>query len=276
MIKIVKSIMLFAATMMIAVRSHAVVTLGDDLAAHYTFTGNFNDSSSSANNLDTRSSGSVLDVDRFGNINSSLRLGTTADYAQSSKNIGISGNGSHSVSVWIKSNYANNRWNTATILKYGDESQVAGVNALKIEYTSSGRLQMWGQYADWNAPNLFDTFKDWTQIVYTYNTDLFNSAFYINGNIVSSAVSGLYQSTLFNIVNTPLIIGKYGPGDGGYEDYGSGLPNGLVDDVRIYNRALSGSEVQQLFAIESVPEPSALSLLAVGLCGFAILRRRRS
>ena len=132
---------IFAATMILAAKSYSIVTLSDDLVAHYTFSGNFNDSSSSSNNLDMRSTGTVLDVDRFGNTNSALRLGTTTDYAQSSKNIGISGNGSHSVSVWIKSNYASNRWNTGTIVKYGDESQIAEVNALKIEYTASGRLK---------------------------------------------------------------------------------------------------------------------------------------
>jgi hypothetical protein len=48
------------------------------------------------------------------------------------------------------------------------------------------------------------------------------------------------------------------------------------DDMRIYDRALSSTEVSNLYATESVPEPSALSLLAVGLGGLAMMRRRRS
>jgi hypothetical protein len=48
------------------------------------------------------------------------------------------------------------------------------------------------------------------------------------------------------------------------------------DDMRIYNRALSSAEVTTLYATESVPEPSALSFLATGLSGLAMLRRRRS
>ena len=259
----------------ICVNGWSTLTITDGLVAHYTFSGNLNDSSQSTNNLTVTSTGTSLGADRFGNSNNALRLGSTVDFAQSDKNISISGNGSHSVSVWIKSDYATNRWNTGTILKFGDESQIAGVNALKIELTASGRLTMWGQYADWNAQNLSDTFKSWTQIVYTYNGDLFSSAFYINGNGVPSSVSGLYQATTFNIVNTPLVIGKFGLGDGGYEDYGSGLPNGLVDELRVYNRALSSSEIQQIYTLESVPEPSALSLLAVGL-GVVLRRRRRT
>ena len=48
------------------------------------------------------------------------------------------------------------------------------------------------------------------------------------------------------------------------------------DDMRIYDRALTSAEVTQIYATESVPEPSALSLLAIGLSGLAMLRRRRS
>jgi len=48
------------------------------------------------------------------------------------------------------------------------------------------------------------------------------------------------------------------------------------DDMRIYDRTLSSAEVTQIYALESVPEPSALSLFAVGLGGLAMLRRRRS
>ena len=45
--------------------------------------------------------------------------------------------------------------------------------------------------------------------------------------------------------------------------------NGVIDDVRIYNRALSGSEVSELYAI---PEPATLALLALG---GLILRKKR-
>jgi len=47
------------------------------------------------------------------------------------------------------------------------------------------------------------------------------------------------------------------------------------DDMRIYDRALSSLEVAQIYATESVPEPSAFSLLAVGLGSCAIVRRCR-
>ena len=46
------------------------------------------------------------------------------------------------------------------------------------------------------------------------------------------------------------------------------------DDMRIYDRSLSSSEVLQLYQTESAPEPSPLSLLAVGL-GVLFRRSRK-
>lgn len=54
-------------------------------------------------------------------------------------------------------------------------------------------------------------------------------------------------------------------------------PGGFGDSVTIASQWSDSSGLQlDSFKIESIPEPSALSLLAVGLGGLAILRRRRS
>lgn len=69
------------------------------------------------------------------------------------------------------------------------------------------------------------------------------------------ASSGFYSS-----------VGAYVHSAGSFE-----YLTGSVDEVRIYDRQLNLSEIQAL----GVPEPSALSLIVVGFCGSAILRRRR-
>jgi hypothetical protein len=43
--------------------------------------------------------------------------------------------------------------------------------------------------------------------------------------------------------------------------------DGMIDDVRIYNRALSVAEIQQL----SIPEPATIALFGLGI---AALRRK--
>ena len=74
----------------------------------------------------------------------------------------------------------------------------------------------------------------------------------------------------FNTSNTSVRVGDRGDGRG---LAGVGTE---IDDVSIYNRALNSAEVATLYANESVPEPSALSLLVIGLGGLAMIRRRRS
>lgn len=50
---------------------------------------------------------------------------------------------------------------------------------------------------------------------------------------------------------------------------------GLIDDVRIYDRALTAAEIRQLASVGEVPEPSAVLLLSIGLFAGAFSRTSR-
>jgi hypothetical protein len=53
---------------------------------------------------------------------------------------------------------------------------------------------------------------------------------------------------------------------------------GDMDGLVFFNAALSGSEIKSISnaGVGAVPEPSTISMLAMGLAGFALHRRRRS
>ena len=65
----------------------------------------------------------------------------------------------------------------------------------------------------------------------------------------------------------------------GTDTYTSGLINGSLNAFKLYAGDLHDTQGERnLYAnnLEIVPEPSALSLLAVGLGGLTMIRRRRS
>ena len=94
--------------------------------------------------------------------------------------------------------------------------------------------------------------------------------FYVNGVLCDSGANGVPSSLNFGY--------DYGVGstiEAGTAYWGT-FSNGGMANLAFYDRALDSLEVTELFAIESIPEPSALSLFAVGLCGLVIFRRRPS
>ena len=72
--------------------------------------------------------------------------------------------------------------------------------------------------------------------------------FYISSNLFVGWSGGNYLSTIYQF-------------------------DGEVDDLRIYNHALSGTEIQDLYG-EPIPEPATMLLLGSGLIGLAGVRRK--
>ncbi|MFT5124694.1 MAG: hypothetical protein ACI97B_003331 [Verrucomicrobiales bacterium] len=85
---------------------------------------------------------------------------------------------------------------------------------------------------------------------------------YIDGAFAQSSSVSL---GLDGVSNTAVYIGAIKEGNQKNFD-------GMIDDVRIYDHALSAGDVAALYA--AVPEPSAAWLLIVG-CGILSLSRRR-
>ena len=77
----------------------------------------------------------------------------------------------------------------------------------------------------------------WHHVVYT--KDGVNHAIYVDGSLDQSFTSNADISQ-----NSPLFIGRRWTGSSNYPPYWF---NGTIDDVRIYNRALTASEVSELY-----------------------------
>jgi hypothetical protein len=106
----------------------------------------------------------------------------------------------------------------------------------------------------WWVPLPHALLNNWTQIVAAYN-----------GGDKNSASSFEYYLYGVQLSGTPFNGGPTGgsSNDNVLGEAGGGFFAGLMDEVQIYNRALSGTEVQAL-----VTDPPATSLLAQAIASF--------
>lgn len=191
-----------------------------------------------------------------------------------------SGNDSRSVSAWFNATTIDSTQSRITSTGSGAaesfditlESSDGG-NSIGLRYGNGNMF--WSGSAENGGDDIATGV--WNHVVVTYeSTATVDGGFgagltvYLNG--VALTMDGGNPKNGTQELNTSgdfLIAGNGGLGNNG------GYLNGSIDDVQVYDAALSSSEVSFLFnnPTVAVPEPSSAALLGLG--GIALILRRR-
>ena len=209
------------------------------LVAYYPFTGNADSAVAGVNNGVVN--GAVLASDRHGSPNAAYFFDGVDDFITIGKNDAVFPNTTLTWSLWFKQS-----GNTATpILLWDDDRQLGGDRFIHLGGNAApGDLTA---YMDPNDPSRLDNFVTATNVVsgaqwhhVVFAADSSGRKLYLNGVLVASLSTALgdHQGRSY------LSIGS------GHDGY-IGYFHGLIDDIRIYNRALSAADVAALYASEA-------------------------
>jgi hypothetical protein len=207
------------------------------LVGYWPFNGNANDESGNGNNgtINSGNNGTALySIDRNGNIDASMVLSSNPSWNSLGPYIEILGTNSlvlssYSLTVWIKPNTS---CLTGELINKGPDD--SGLFS---------RLQGLAGAAFGSFPNYLDypfevSTNEWTMLTFNRNDNSI-SEIYINGAMVYSLQSSSPSNTDFNISFGAMPSGGT---NGSYYPY-----QGNLDDIGIWNRALTADEVLALY-----------------------------
>ena len=204
------------------------------LVAWYPFDGNASDMS--GNGSHGTVNGVTLGADRFGQI------GMAYDFDGVNDKIIVNGswpnaNSSRSVSAWYKAPS-----HKGNIFTFGDGLLQKARFSVGLNFNNiHGSLGFIGQGRD-QMFSVNGLYHAWNMILLTYDGLLGN--LYLNGDVLSESFNYILETN----GSMPLIIGSNSL------NRNDEFFSGCIDDVRIYNRALSAFEVQTLYQMEKPKE----------------------
>ena len=225
--------------------SLSVVSYTQTLVAYYPFNGNPNDESGNGRN--PTYVGASLTTDRFGNANRAYAFSGAAN-----GHIEYAANGlpaaNRTISLWF---YTSDVGNRPGLFGYGGNGSCGTTFFMALNLSGSGQYNAQGHCgynpASYTYPS--EPVNQWYHWVMTINGS--SQKIYING--VLSSPYGPFTYNTSADPGTELSFGviPHTNGLAPYTDANVGYFNGKLDDIRIYDAALSDAQVLQLYQNES-------------------------
>jgi hypothetical protein len=208
------------------------VDITTGLVAFYPFNGNANDESGNGNNGTVY--GATLATDRFGKGNSAYNFDGNSQYISVVSN-NLPKN-DRTISAWI--NIPNSTY-IGMLMGYGGDGNCGTSYFIGINHRGTNQLMVSGHCANNETQaDYFPPSNQWVNVICISSTS--GTKIFVNGILVGS-------STAFftNTIGSNLFIGSSidFSGTNPYEDSNGLRWLGKIDDFRIYNRALTESEI---------------------------------
>jgi hypothetical protein len=201
------------------------------LVAWYGLNGNVNDASINGNHCTNY--GATTTTDRNGNANSAYAFDGVSNYLErTTPSYTFNPSGNFSFSIWVKKASAN----TGIMLMSGTGTTGVFIWLLQGNNTGTSYFGTNMQQSAWTWATCPYSLSQWEHYVGVYTGSNGLMKFYKNGVFQSSAT---YTYTSATASSIPLYIGK---------GISSGNFHGDIDDIGIWNRALTQCEITDLYA----------------------------
>ena len=216
------------------------------LVAYYPFDGNASDMS--GNSHDGTVIGATLGSDRHGVTGKAYSFDGVDDHLTFSQRFIFNQNGDAALSLWIKSNLLPNN-NQGSYLYSTTSSVDSNRFNFRLNVNSSSHLRLNLDYRESSQTiHTLNTYENlavnsWTQVIYSRIGH--NYSLYVDGTLIGTVAD--------NSPNLPTATGwVLGKMMGTSHNF-----SGSIDDIRIYDRALSAAEVAALYQLENTPPNQA-------------------
>ena len=218
-----------------------------NLVAYYPFNGNANDQSGNAINPTYIGTGVTLTTDRFGNANKAYNFnGVVGSYMRMPADLLPTAN--RTISFWFNVPDVTNR---PGLLGYGGSGGCGTTLLMGLNLLGSGQYYIQGHCGNNAAGYTYPAapVNNWYHWVLTINGSA--QKIYVNGQLkstdntfgISTVVSG--RDFSLGVITSVSGIAPYTDGNVGYL-------NGKLDDVRIYDAAMTDAQVQNLYTSEEM------------------------
>jgi hypothetical protein len=216
----------------------------DGLVAHYSFDGNANDLSGNGNHGTVN--GATLVADRNGNVGSAYSFDGSTNYIDvaHSGSLTFSSN-AISISFWANIASVPTSGNDIMISKQsGSGTTQQGFNLFTNQDQTNGLQIRNGSGGTWGGANILNvSLNEYHHIVYTFDNGIATA--YIDG-IQTSYLTG--QTAVIGSNTMNLLIGK-----ANWSNVNSPNFHGIIDEIQIYNRALTETEVTSMYTVCTNP-----------------------